>query len=116
MRIRQHTQVSGRAIFIALDVVRLQLMRTVAARADVRIVVIPHATLNGTRGSGGGYMTKADLIYELTRTFSQTPDDSEVFVQNYASFNRNNMSLNVLRSLRTVEVDVIDGKSRIVLS
>jgi hypothetical protein len=55
-------------------------------------------------------MTKADLIYELTRTFSQTSEDTEVFVE------RIDVGQNVIQPLKTVEVDVIDGKSRIVLS
>jgi hypothetical protein len=41
---------------IASDAERLQLMRTDDAKVGARIAGIRHATLNGIKGSGGGYM------------------------------------------------------------
>lgn len=56
-------------------------------------------------------MTKDELIYELMRTFSETPGETDVFIEH----RQDDMS-NILLPLRTVEVDTIKGKQRIVLS
>lgn len=52
-------------------------------------------------------MTKDELIYELTRTFSETPGDTDVFVSFRVSGGM---------PITAVEVDTIGGKQRIVLS
>lgn len=56
-------------------------------------------------------MTKDELIYELTRMFSETPGDTDVFIEH----RQDDMS-DILLPLRIVEVDTIKGKQRIVLS
>lgn len=56
-------------------------------------------------------MTKDELIYELTRTFSDTPGETDIFIEH----TQDDMS-NILLPLRIVEVDTIEGKQRIVLS
>lgn len=56
-------------------------------------------------------MTKDELIYELTRSFSNTPGETDVFIEH----RQDDMS-NILLPLRIVEVDNIRGKQRIVLS
>lgn len=52
-------------------------------------------------------MTKDELIYELTRSFSETSGETDVFIE------ENSVTL---KSLTVVEVDTINGKQRIVLS
>lgn len=52
-------------------------------------------------------MTKDELIYELTRTFSETPGNADVFLDDIQ---------HLLHPITAVEVDTVDGKQRIVLS
>jgi len=51
-------------------------------------------------------MTKDELIYELTRSFSQTSGETDVFIA----------VGNFIKPLTTFEVDVINGVSKIILS
>lgn len=53
-------------------------------------------------------MTKDELIYELTRTFSETPGETAVFYANCGDL--------MIEPVTAVEVDTVDGRQRIVLS
>jgi len=51
-------------------------------------------------------MSKDELIYELTRSFSETHGETDVFIA----------VGNFIKPLTTFEVDVINGVSKIILS